>query len=169
MNHRRRAWIYEGDHEYELAYEWDPVLPVLTFVLANPASGEGTGPDITTARCIGYAEREGCGGIWLVNLFTYRATHPADLFASDEPVGPKADQHLAAAFAAAGGRAVVGWGCHPGPGAAERIAKVRQLADAAGCALLCVRLNQDGSPGHPSRGAYGTLQPWPGGSLGPAF
>jgi hypothetical protein len=54
-----------------------------------------------------------------------------------------------------------GLGSDPGPGAAERIAAVRRLAAEVGCALLCVRLNKDGSPAHPSRGSYQTLQPWP--------
>ncbi len=157
------TWEADDHHEYDYVRVWDDTLPVLLFVLLNPASGEDQSakPDVTTRRCVGYAKRAGCGGIRLVNLYTFRATDPADLSTAAEPNGPTADEYLTAAFAASDGRAVVGWGSRPAPEVAERVAVVSRLADEAGCSLFCVRLNRDGSPGHPSRGPYLPLQPWP--------
>jgi hypothetical protein len=157
------TWEQDEAHEYRYVRVWDHDLPVLLFVMLNPAAGEASStlPDVTTRRCVGYARREGFGGIRFVNLFTYRATHPAELWVAAEPNGPGADEHLAAALGEAGGRAVVGWGSHHGTGMAERVDLVRRLAGDAGVELLCVRRNADGAPGHPSRGAYLPLQSWP--------
>lgn len=161
---RVHVWDADELHEYDYIRIWDDSLPVLLFVMLNPAAGEVSDsdtPDVTTRRCIGYAKRESCGGIRLVNLFTLRATYPAELWSATEPVGPKADDYLRKALAESGGRAVVGWGSIGGPAAAARIATVQRLAAETGCALMCVRLNRDGSPAHPSRGAYQQLRPWP--------
>lgn len=160
---RVHIWDADDRHEYDYVRIWDDALPILLFVMLNPASGDAASdtPDATTRRCVGYAKREGCGGIRLINLFTFRATYPSDLWAAPEPVGPRANDYLKQAFAESGGRAVVGWGAIGGPVAQARIAAVQRLAAEAGCQLLCVRVNHDGSPAHPSRGAYKPLQPWP--------
>lgn len=157
------TWEQDDEHEYNYVRVWDHNLPVLLFVMLNPAANTGasTMPEATTRRCIGYARREGFGGIRFVNLFTYRATYPVELWAAAKPNGPGADEHLADALREAGGRAVVGWGSHDGARMAERVDLVRRLANDAGVELLCVRRNADGAPGHPSRGAYLSLQPWP--------
>lgn len=156
------TWEQDDEHEYNYVRVWDHDLPVLLFVMLNPAANAGSSIlEATTRRCIGYARRGGFGGTRFVNLFTYRATHPVELWATDKPNGPGADEHLAAALREAEGRAVVGWGSHDGIGMAERVDLVRRLADDAGVKLLCVRRNADGAPGHPSRGAYLPLQPWP--------
>lgn len=38
---------------------------------------------------MGFARDWGYSGLCVANLFAYRATYPEDLFATDNPVGPK--------------------------------------------------------------------------------
>lgn len=51
------------------------------FIMLNPSTADADQDDPTIRRCIGFAKRENCGGIIVVNLFPFRATKPADLWA----------------------------------------------------------------------------------------
>jgi hypothetical protein len=79
------------------------------FVMHNPSTADASEDDPTIRRCIGFARREGCGVLEVVNLFAYRATDPAALRLAADPVGPANDHFIERAV----GRAalvVVAWG-----------------------------------------------------------
>lgn len=111
--------------------------------MLNPSTADENADDPTLRRCIGFARNWGLGGIDVVNLYALRATNPADLWRSDDPVGPENDAHLEDA-----GRTsrmlVAAWGAHP---KAERVAQV--LAIPGFDRLTCLRTTKDGHPGHP--------------------
>jgi hypothetical protein len=84
------------------------------FMMLNPSTADATEDDPTIRRCTGFARREGCGVLEVVNLFAYRATDPAELRTAPDPVGPANDHHIKAAL----GRValvVVAWGALPRP------------------------------------------------------
>lgn len=97
-------------YRYELRREWGPG-PTLAFIGLNPSTADETLDDPTIRRCIGFAKREGCGSMVMVNLFAYRATDPRQMKAALHPVGPENDKHIVQATRTA--RAIVAaWGVH---------------------------------------------------------
>jgi hypothetical protein len=79
------------------------------WVMLNPSTADANEDDATIRRCIGFARREGCGLLEVVNLFAYRATDPAALRLADDPVGPANDHFISKAVERAA-LVVVAWG-----------------------------------------------------------
>lgn len=65
--------------------------PCMGFVMLNPSTADAEQDDPTIRRCIGFAEREGCGSLLVANLFAFRATDRADLrpHVLLSPLGPE--------------------------------------------------------------------------------
>jgi hypothetical protein len=99
----------DGRYRYRLMRRWGAGKTML-FVMLNPSTADATEDDPTIRRCLGFARREGCEALEVVNLFAYRATDPKDLTrCSDHPIGPANDSAIvSAAFAAQ--VLVVAWG-----------------------------------------------------------
>lgn len=109
----------DGRYRWRLERHWDHARPVMTFVMLNPSTADGRQDDPTVRRCLGFARREGCGGIVVVNLFAWRATDPADLCAAaaagDDVIGPENHRYVHNALEATwlgGGVVVAAWGAH---------------------------------------------------------
>jgi hypothetical protein len=137
-------------YRYRLWRVWNDALPRVAFVLLNPSTADADRDDPTIRRCVGFARAWGFGGVEVVNLFAYRATHPADLrrcAAADggDPVGPENDAHLAAVFSAAG-LVVAGWGVHGS--LLGRAAAVR-AAGLLPASAVCLGCTKSGEPRHP--------------------
>lgn len=106
-----------GAYRYQLASRWDPTKDPLVWVMLNPSKAGQTRPDgkvetdMTYAKCCGFAERWGFGGVVLVNLYAYIETqsHILDALAAAQIdlVGPDNDAHLDAALAGARGLVAV--------------------------------------------------------------
>lgn len=56
---------------------WDETLPVMCFVGLNPSTANEKDDDPTIIREMGFAKRDGFGGILKLNLYAFRATEPA--------------------------------------------------------------------------------------------
>lgn len=84
------AWISDdGLYRYRLWRTWDESKRPMAFVMLNPSTADATTDDPTIRRCIGFAKREDCGGIQVVNLYALRATKPAHLLDHPDPEGPE--------------------------------------------------------------------------------
>lgn len=128
---------------YALWREWKADGPKVLMIGLNPSTADATRNDPTIRRCIGFARDWGFGGVWVLNLFAYRATYPRDLKAAVDPVGPRNDAWIRR-VARAVDRAVAVWGNH---GAMlDRSARVRGML---GDRLEVIRLNAGGEPAHP--------------------
>jgi hypothetical protein len=68
----------DGLYRYRLTRTWG-TGPRMLYVMLNPSIADDTIDDPTVVRCIGFARREGCAGIEIVNLFAYRTPEPAVL------------------------------------------------------------------------------------------
>ncbi|MBL1086824.1 DUF1643 domain-containing protein [Streptomyces actinomycinicus] len=148
-----------GTYRYLLVREWARSGRTAVFVLLNPSTADADRDDATTRRCINYAQDWGCSSVWIVNLYAFRARHPADLWTDRDPVGPENDRFLRTAAAVAadtGGPLVAGWGTEARP---ERISAVLNLPGLEMPSALAV--TQYGQPHHPLRldGAL-TPKPW---------
>jgi hypothetical protein len=83
-----------GLYRYSLTRGWGTIVRRMLFVMLNPSTADATEDDPTIRRCIGFAEREGCGQLEVVNLFALRATDPRALTSAKDPVGPANDAKI---------------------------------------------------------------------------
>lgn len=133
----------DGLYRYRLERQWGNDRACV-FVMLNPSTADAAEDDPTIRRCMGFAKRERCGRLIVVNLFAWRATDPGELVRAADPVGPENDWHVAEACRGAGGPVVAAWGAHHM--ATDRAAK---LVDALDLQAVCLGTTRDGAPRHP--------------------
>ena len=139
------SWEYSDDRLYRWWYErrWS-AGPSLCFVGLNPATGDTDGkPRPTLAKVVGWAKREGCGAVVVVNLFAFRATKPSALFrAGADIVGPGNDEVIQE-HSASSRITLAAWGAHrlARPRAEEVVPLLRSPH--------CVGVTKSGAPAHP--------------------
>lgn len=137
------------EYRYLLVRELNLAIEAsLTFIMLNPSTADEVNNDPTIRRCIGFATRWGFNRLYVVNLYSLRATDPKQLLQAPDPVGPDNDRYISMAF---GGSDLViaGWGGNLPKSGAERIKKVQELAKKAERRIYCLKVNNDGNPGHP--------------------
>jgi hypothetical protein len=81
---------FSSNRRYRYAL-WRPVpytkevsVRTCVFIGLNPSTADETTDDPTIRRCSGFALREGCGILVMLNLFAFCATNPADLIKHGE-------------------------------------------------------------------------------------
>lgn len=151
----------DGQYRYALWRIWDDLRPVMSITMMNPSTADAVDDDPTIRRVVGFAKREGCGGIYVTNVFALRSTDPGALSRHGDPFGPENEKYLLGA-----GRVsimtqlVVAWGSRQGG---------RRLADfyrRASTILVvqspsCLGVTKSGDPRHPLYLAKDTpLVPW---------
>ncbi len=85
-----------GLYRYVLWRIWDARRALMGRDRLNPSIADAEIDDATIRVVTGRALRMGYGGVLMSNMFALRATNPLALRTADDPVGPLADQHLAA-------------------------------------------------------------------------
>ncbi|MEM6973424.1 MAG: DUF1643 domain-containing protein [Pseudomonadota bacterium] len=136
-----------GRYRYRLRRWWSDG-PTCLFIMLNPSTAGAERSDPTIRRCIGFAKREGCGALSVVNVMAFRATSPADL-PEDTALarGPRNAAHIRRAIGDADGPIIAAWGAHPkAEQASDRV--LRQVSR-AGRRLFALGLTMGGAPGHP--------------------
>ena len=128
-------------YRYALTRRWGEG-PTMVVIGLNPSTANETANDPTIRRCIGFATRDGCGGLVMLNLFALRATNPRVMLAHPEPIGPENDATILRHTAGAE-RVVVAWGAHGGH--LERDRHIRALVPGA----TCFGVTAAGHPRHP--------------------
>jgi hypothetical protein len=132
----------DGHYRYSLTRAWGSG-PNVVFVGLNPSTADDSIDDQSTRRMIGFARAAGCGSLTLVNLCGWRSTSPTVLSRVADPIGPRNDDSIADAVAAAN-LVIAAWGTHGTP---DRVADVEELL--AHHTVWCFGLTQDGHPRHP--------------------
>lgn len=146
-----------GLYRYSLSRVWDQDKYAATWIMLNPSTADATQDDPTIRRCCGFAEAWGLGGIYVVNLFAFRATEPKRLRTAHDPIGPENDSAIIGACMA-GNITVAAWGT-----VGEflgRGAQVLEMLHARRIAVHHLGLTQGGHPRHPLY-ASGDLEPVP--------
>ena len=129
-------------YRYALRRMWDSSSPIVLFVGLNPSTADESKDDPTIRRCVGFARRWGFGGIWMTNLFAYRATHPRELRRVADPVGPENDEWILRSQEECT-LVVAAWG--NGGRYRNRVGAVLPLLKNS----HCLAVNQSGQPAHP--------------------
>lgn len=133
----------------------------MAFVMLNPSTADCTEDDPTIRRCIGFAKRDGFGGISVRNVFALRATDPRELDTHDDPVGRENESHLMAARdESLMTQLVVAWGNRRTP---KHLRSAYRQASTI-CTMqsaYCLGINKGGDPKHPLYLALDTpIVPW---------
>ncbi|APG06555.1 hypothetical protein BJI69_14145 [Luteibacter rhizovicinus DSM 16549] len=136
-----------GRYRYVLTRTWDYTLPVLVFCMLNPSTADASEDDPTIRRCMGFARRENCGGIAVVNIFAWRATDPSEL--PDDmamAAGPDNSRHLDEVLKDR--RVVAAWGANA---TASRMITSTFLGGlrTAATSVHCLGRTKSGAPRHP--------------------
>lgn len=131
---------------YTLWRIWDESKPYCAFIGLNPSTATETENDPTVSRCINYARDWEYGGMFMLNLFGWRATKPKDMKSAKEPVGPDNDAAILR-VAKDAGLVVCAWG---NDGAyRDRSGHVRALLREASIKVHSLTVTGSGEPGHP--------------------
>lgn len=145
-----------GTYRYTLDRVWDRRRPRALFVMLNPSTADAREDDPTIVRCKSRAERAGCGGLTVVNLFALRATKPGVLATHPDPVGPDNDAWITVALSDDPSVIVAAWGAYP-PAAGRRaeiradvrVTRVLQILAAHDVPVKCLGTTKEGHPRHP--------------------
>lgn len=148
-------------YRYALSRVWDASLPECAWVMLNPSTADHMKDDPTIRKCVGFARRWGCGSIYVVNLYAYRATDPSVLRRCNYPIGEILDlgpnttvnaNDTWIAEAAKCARMIVAWGGHaPAARASQVIGFIRQRRTAP---IECIGTTRAGQPRHPLMVGY---------------
>lgn len=101
-----------GKYRYALTRKWGEGF-CLAFIGLNPSTADANLDDPTIRRCIGFAKSLGYMGLYMVNLFAYRATDPKQMKSANDPIGPENDKYLLR-YASNAGSVIAAWGAHGG-------------------------------------------------------
>lgn len=144
-----------GVYRVELRRIWDDTLPLLVVCMLNPSRADAEVDDPTVLTLIHFGKLWGYGGLLIVNLYAFRASHPKEMFAAGAAaVGPENEKYLAKAVLYArenGGKLLVAWGNDGN----DRAIWFSGWARAQGVELICLGITQSGAPKHPmARGIH---------------
>lgn len=153
-----------GNYRYRLWRCWDNDLPSCCFVMLNPSTADASEDDPTIRRCVGFAKREGCGMLVVVNLFARRTPYPKTLFKwRDEHgldvVGNPANDVFIENEVKAAKVVIAAWGAKTKLRGRDK--RVEALIRRASRDIHCLGTTAGGSPRHPVRLAKAApLQLW---------
>lgn len=97
-------------YRYALWRTWKEDSHVM-FIGLNPSTADETEDDPTIRKCMNFAKRWGFGGLYMLNLFAYRATNPKELMSISDPIGNENNEYLKMYLNPAGLN-VACWGNH---------------------------------------------------------
>jgi hypothetical protein len=139
-------------YRYYLQRTWVENAPRLGLIMLNPSTADETVDDPTIMRCRARAMQMGMGGLDVVNLFALRATDPMELYdffamPVSHPLVPYENDHIILKTAALASMVICAWGRHGAHVDRGRI--VMNSLRERGVVPHALRINKDGSPGHP--------------------
>lgn len=152
-SHHCGAIFADNDrHRLRLWRIWDEDFPLMWFIGLNPSTADAQQDDPTIKRCMNFAYANDCGGIQMVNLFTFRATDPDEMYAQDPDerniLGADDELKLCAAAGRSYAIAVAAWGAAAAlPDVLNRVNEIKPFF--APGSLLCFSKTKHGHPRHP--------------------
>lgn len=144
----------DRQYRYALFRRWEPG-PQFVVIGLNPSTADENIDDPTIRRCVGFAMREKCGALVMLNLFALRATDPLVMMQHPEPIGEENDEVIRR-HALGQDHLVAAWGAYGGH--RQRDYDVMRLV---GRRLFCLGITRAGHPRHPLYLRNNTpLEPW---------
>ena len=129
-------------YRFTLYRRWAELGQEILFICLNPSTADEEHNDPTVWRCVNFARDWEYRGVWLGNIFAWRATYPDGLDGVHEPVGSR--NNLCLKLMARGcAKVVYAWGNH-----GQYLGRGRQVVDMLGPGW-CFGVNKTGEPTHP--------------------
>lgn len=139
----------DGRHRYRLTRRWGDG-PALGWCMLNPSTADHTEDDPTIRRCLGFARAWGFSAIEVVNLWSWRATDPTEVFKNLHRAHDAVTDEVLLEVALACSTIVVAWGFPGGaPWGKHRADAVLELLRQGDAELLCLGRTNNGAPRHP--------------------
>jgi hypothetical protein len=138
-----------GRYRYKLHRKWGRGDRWCAFICLNPSTADETKNDPTVERLERRARSWGYDGLYVVNLFAFRATDPRAMKAAEDPVGPDNNMAILEVAAACGGTGLIvcAWGTHGTYRGRDK--EVYWLLTRGDYLLHYLKLSKDGIPCHP--------------------
>lgn len=144
-------------YRYALWRQWDVLAKkpqFMAFIGLNPSTADEHENDPTVRRCISFAKREGFQGMYMLNLFAYRATDPRVMLAADDPIGGIENDRIIGDTIENAAKAVACWGCEGAYRHRDKaVARLRRIwgakAELLGDILWSFGTTKEGHPRHP--------------------
>ena len=139
--------------ELECIWSPSPIQRICVFLMLNPSTATDVEPDPSFTRVCDFAKRWGYDGIRIVNLVSFRSPYPKIMYAwFAQQTKAVLAIHSAAAIMACDrkdvAKVVVAHGKLQGDAmklyALQTLRVIQERHN-----LHCIKLNKDGSPGHP--------------------
>ena len=134
-------------HRYTLIHRWDELLNPdhgIAWICLNPSTADENQLDPTLRRIRDFSATWGYSFFVMLNLFAWRATQPADMKRTTDPIGPDNDR-LIAHWSGKVDRVMLGWGEH-----GAHLGRDQQvLAYLDRSKTFCLERNASGQPKHP--------------------
>ena len=129
-------------YRYALWRLWDLKKSNVMIIGLNPSTADEKSNDPTIMRCISFASSWGYGGVYVTNLFGFRATSPNELRAHQDPVGKENDLWVNEISKKVAIK-VAAWGNH-----GKFLNRSKKFLSALD-QLHCIHINKSGEPAHP--------------------
>ena len=137
-----------GVYRRRLCRVWNIYLPHLPVIMLNPSTADEKRDDPTIRRLIGFAKREGYGGIWVDSLNDFRATDPKNMMAAGKEACSEANRNLLASILEGRYKEILcGWGALGNwNGMADTFSDWARRTETP---LRCLGMTARGMPKHP--------------------
>ena len=140
---------------YSLWRIWDDSeANYVAWIGLNPSKADEQQDDPTIRRVLDFSRRWGYGGVYMLNLFAFRATHPEVMMGAADPIGPENDRWILE-YTEAAGCTIACWGnlgrFHNRD---LHVAQIRRDSPHAktrtiGENFRCLKVTEQGCPWHP--------------------
>lgn len=129
-------------YRFTLYRRWAELGQEILFICLNPSTADEEHNDPTVWRCVNFARDWGYRGVWVGNLFAFRATEPNELYIAYDPVGV-ANNLALRQMAKRCDKVVYAWGNH-----GQYKDRGQYVAEMIGFGW-CFGVNKTGEPKHP--------------------
>lgn len=149
MSEKKGAIISDdGIHRYSLWRKWGNGEKFLTFIGLNPSTADSNDDDPTIRRCIQFGKDLNYDGIYMINLFTFRATKPDDMKSTHHNLNGLLSFYNMSLVAQKSHMIIAAWGNH-GSYLSRNSVVEGYITSLMNRNLYCLEINKNGSPKHP--------------------
>lgn len=99
-------------HRYLLSRIWNQEKGIICFIGLNPSTADENIDDPTIRRCIRFTDSWGYGGIYMLNIFAYRATKQKNMYEADGQIGIANDAYIKT-YSKMSVLSIIAWGAEP--------------------------------------------------------
>lgn len=146
---KKERWgaCYSTDqvHRYSLWRCWNRFKKPIIGIFLNPSTATHTRDDRTIKKVSNWAKENEYGGLYVLNIFAYRARDPEIMKDAYDPTGPLNDDIIKIHLSMIDGKIITGWGNNGT--FINRSNQIRKIVPDH--RLYCFAKNNNGEPSHP--------------------